>query len=272
MDSTGLDYPEDEVPNRALGYTRSVSGESFIPAAGNVPPASADGGIETTVGDLLAFDRALCGDTLLSESSKQKMYTPNLEDYGYCWRVAVDNGRRSVGHGGGTSGVSAMFSRFPDDDVTIIVLSNYTEAAMQPARALEAIYFGDEYDPPKPPLGEVVYRELKNGPDAVTVGVLDALVEKGGYEIRGPFELNMLGYELLGEGETEMAIAVFELNLSRFPDDPNCYDSLAEAHLTAGDLGRAIEFYRKALEIDPGFENSKRMLEQLKAEEDEASG
>ncbi|MCG6949895.1 MAG: serine hydrolase [Acidobacteria bacterium] len=272
MDSTGLDYPEDEVPNRALGYTRSVSGESFIPAAGNVPPASADGGIETTVGDLLAFDRALYGDTLLSESSKQKMYTPNLEDYGYCWRVAVDNGRRSVGHGGGTSGVSAMFSRFPDDDVTIIVLSNYTEAAMQPARALEAIYFGDEYDPPKPPLGEVVYRELKNGPDAVTVGVLDALVEKGGYEIRGPFELNMLGYELLGEGETEMAIAVFELNLSRFPDDPNCYDSLAEAHLTAGDLGRAIEFYRKALEIDPGFENSKRMLEQLKAEEDEASG
>ncbi len=265
MDSTGLDYPEDEVPNRALGYTRSVSGKSFIPAAGNVPPASADGGIETTVGDLLAFDRALYGDSLLSEASKRRMYTPNLENYGYCWRVSADNGRRTIGHGGGTNGVSASFMRYPDDDVTIIVLSNYTGAAMQPAQALEAIYFGDEYDPPKPPLGEVIYRALKNRSSDVTAGALDALVEKGGYAIRGPFELNMLGYELLGEGETEMAIAVFELNLSRFPDDPNCYDSLAEAHLTAGDRDKAIELYRKALELDPTFENSRRMLKELTA-------
>jgi CubicO group peptidase (beta-lactamase class C family) len=268
MTDTGINYPEEIVPNRASGYAKGVTG-SFTGAILQVPPASADGGIETTVHDLLAFDRALYGESLLSAASKEKMFTPNLDNYGYCWRVAFDNGRKTIGHGGGAPGVSASFMRYPDDDVTIIVLSNYSGGASsrQPARTLEAITFGDDYDPPKPPLGETIYRALKDGRSDATVEGLEMLVEQGGYKIRRPFELNMLGYELLGEDEVEMAIAVFELNLSRFPKDPNCYDSLAEAHLTAGDREQAITLYRKALEVDPEFENSQRMLERLTAEE-----
>jgi len=264
MMATGINFPEEIVPNRASGYTKSLSG-GFTGAVLQVPPASADGGIETTVLDLLKFDRALYGESLLSDASKERMFTPNLEDYGYCWRIAVDNGRKTIGHGGGAPGVSASFMRYPDDDVTIIVLSNYSGAAQPPARVLEAIVFGEKYDAPKAPLGEVIYRALKDGRVDGTVEALDAMLEEGGYEIRGPFELNMLGYELLGEGEADMAIAVFGLNISHFPKDPNCYDSLAEGHLTAGDREKAIELYRKALEVDPTFENSRRMLEQLTA-------
>jgi CubicO group peptidase (beta-lactamase class C family) len=268
MKATGINYPEEIVPNRASGYTKSVSGQTYTGAILQVPPASADGGIETTVHDLLAFDRALYGESLLGAASKKKMFTPNLNGYGYCWGISVAHGRRTIGHGGGAPGVSASFTRYPDDDVTIIVLSNYSggAASRQPAKALEAIVFGDKYDPPKPSLGEAIYHALKDGHVDATVEGLDGLVEEGGYEIRGPSGLNNLGYELLGEGEVEMAIAVFELNLSRFPQDANCYDSLAEAHLNAGDRERAITLYRKALEVDPNFENSQRMLEQLTAE------
>jgi CubicO group peptidase (beta-lactamase class C family) len=264
MTSTGINYPEDIVPNRATGYVRSVTGK-LTSAVLDVPPASADGGIETTVRDLLAFDRALYGESLLNEASKDRMFTPNLENYGYCWSVASHNGHRSIGHGGGAPGVSASFMRYPDDDVTIIVLSNYSGAgsAQQPARALEAVVFGEKPVPPRLTLGETIYRALKDGQADATVENLDELVAQGGYEIRRPFELNNLGYELLGEDEIEMAIAVLELNLSRFPQDANCYDSLAEAHLAAGDRERAITLYRKALEVDPEFENSRRMLERL---------
>jgi CubicO group peptidase (beta-lactamase class C family) len=264
MTSTGINYPEDIVPDRAMGYVRSITG-SFRSATLEVPPASADGGIETTVRDLLAFDRALYGEGLLSEASKERMFTPNLEDYGYCWRVVNDNGHRSIGHGGGAPGVSASFMRYPDDNITIIVLSNYSGAAsaQQPARALEAVVFGEKPEPPRLALGETIYGALKNGQVDAKVENLDELVARGGYEIRRPFELNNLGYELLGEDDIEMAIVVFELNLSHFPQDANCYDSLAEAHLAAGDRERAIALYRKALEIDPGFENSRRMLERL---------
>jgi tetratricopeptide (TPR) repeat protein len=60
-----------------------------------------------------------------------------------------------------------------------------------------------------------------------------------------------------------MAFAVFEANVGLFPEDPNCYDSMAEAFPAGGNREQAIELYRKALEVDPGFENSRRMLEEL---------
>jgi CubicO group peptidase (beta-lactamase class C family) len=265
MTDTGINYLEDVVPNRATGYTKRASG-AFTSDILRMPPASADGGIETTVLDMLRFDRALYGDGLLSEASKEKMFTPNLENYGYCWRVAVDKGRRTIGHGGGAPGISASFMRYPDDDVTIIVLSNYSGAARQPARVLEAIVFGEAYDPPKPPLGEAIYRAFKEEEIDGTVEGLNALMKRRGLTIRGPFELNSLGYELLGDGEIEMAIAVFKLNVDRFPSDPNTYDSLAEGYLAEGDRDKAIAMYQKALEVDPAFENSRRMLEQLMAE------
>jgi CubicO group peptidase (beta-lactamase class C family) len=266
MTHTGINYPEDITPHRAAGYTKRSSG-SFTAAVLQVPPASADGGIETTVLDLLKFDRALYGESLLSEASKEKMFTPNLENYGYCWRIAVDNGRKTIGHGGGAPGVSASFMRYPDDDVTIVVLSNYSGAARQPAAILEAIVFGEEYDAPKPPLGELVYRAMMDGKVGGTIKGLDALLEEKDYQIRAPFELNVLGYELMGLGEVDMAIAVFKLNVSHFPEEPNTYDSLAEGYLTKGDREQAIELYRKALEVDPTFENSRQMLERLTAGE-----
>lgn len=265
MTDTGINFWDEVVPDRAMGYTRSLSGE-YTAAVLRVPPASADGGIETTVLDMLRYDRALYGDTLLGEAAKKRMFTPNLRQYGYCWRIGDDGGRRSIGHTGGASGVSASFQRYPDDDVTIIVLSNFSGAAEGPARTLEAIVFGQPYEPPKLPLDELLYRSISDGAITDAEG-LEAAIERAGDEPRSGEPLNRLGYELLAGGNVGMAIAVFEANLRRFPDDPNSYDSLAEAYLTKGDRDRSIALYRKALEVDPGFESSRRMLERLTASE-----
>lgn len=265
MSDTGIHFWDQVVPNRAMGYTRSFSGD-VSSAIFQVPPASADGGIETTVLDLLKFDRALYGDALLGEESKERMFTPNLRGYGYCWRISEDGGHRSVGHGGGAPGVSASFMRYPGDDVTIIVLSNYSDGAIEPAGTLEAILFGQPYRMPARPLGEVLYREIADGKIDGAVGV-EAVIEREGAVPRSSIPLNQLGYELLAGGSVDGAIAVFEVNASRFPDDPNCFDSLAEAYLVKGERDGAIATYRKALEVDPTFANSRRMLEQLTAED-----
>jgi tetratricopeptide (TPR) repeat protein len=157
--------------------------------------------------------------------------------------------------------------RYPDDDVTIIVLSNYSGGAIEPARTLEAIVFGEEFAAPRPPIAEMVYRALTEGEVEATAKNVAALLERDGRELRSSEVLYALGYELLGDGETAMAIAVFELNVERFPDEANPYDSLAEACLAAGHRERAITLYRKALEVDPGFESARRMLEQLTPED-----
>jgi len=78
---------------------------------------------------------------------------------------------------------------------------------------------------------------------------------RGSYDF-GERSLNSLGYQLLGNDETAVAISVFQLNTEQFPESANVWDSLAEGYLTDGQVVLAEEYYRKSLELDP--ENEKR--------------
>ena len=65
--------------------------------------------------------------------------------------------------------------------------------------------------------------------------------------------VNAAGYAAGFAGDLDRAAALLELNTELFPDSANTWDSLAELTLFLGDEQRAIELYRKALEVDPGF-------------------
>lgn len=65
-------------------------------------------------------------------------------------------------------------------------------------------------------------------------------------------QLNMLGYRLLNEKQQDIAIAIFQLNVEMFPRYGNGFDSLGDAFSAAGDTVRAIEAYRKAVELGMG--------------------
>jgi len=77
-------------------------------------------------------------------------------------------------------------------------------------------------------------------------------------------EINALGYRLAATGQPEAAMRVFELNVESNPQSWNVYDSLAEAHMNAGDTERAIEFYEKSIELNPSNTNGVAMLEKLR--------
>jgi CubicO group peptidase (beta-lactamase class C family) len=262
MEETAINYLEEVVEDRARGYTRSPTGR-FTSNLFTVPPANADGGIETTVGDLLKFDQALYGEDLLGSEWKRRMFTPNLKDYGYCWRIERSHGNLVVGHGGGAPGVSASFKRFTDDRYTIIVLSNYTGGAGGVARAVEAILFGDEYELPKPRLGAFLYQTMEEKGLPYVVENFDPLLSENGYSIRSSWNLVMLGYGLLEEEKVEMAIEIFRQSVRLFPDEANPYDSLGDAYVQKGDIASAIDAYKRALDRDPEFESAKRKLEEL---------
>lgn len=85
--------------------------------------------------------------------------------------------------------------------------------------------------------------------------------------------LNNLGYGILGSEKKEDAIDVFKMNIKAFPKNFNTYDSLAEAYMNGGKTKPAIEYYEKALKLNPNktkfeknaFENQKKYLEKLKS-------
>jgi predicted alpha/beta superfamily hydrolase len=72
--------------------------------------------------------------------------------------------------------------------------------------------------------------------------------ERLGYEILPPERfVNMQGYAFMAAGDTEQAIALFELNVANYPDSANVYDSLGEGLEAAGKLREALISYQKAV-------------------------
>lgn len=78
--------------------------------------------------------------------------------------------------------------------------------------------------------------------------------------------LNLLGYDLLYNGNERLAVPVFEANTELYPESFNAWDSLAEAHKVLGNRERAVELYRKSLELNPGNLNAEKMLSELSAD------
>lgn len=262
MNDTGINYLDQVIENRAAGYEKGATGK-YIRNIFMVPPANADGGIETTVEDLLKFDQVLYGEKLLNDEYKKKMFTPFKENYGYCWRISEEYGRVMTGHSGGAPGVNANFRRYVEDKITIIVLSNYGDSAIPVSRTIEAIIFDGKYEMPKLALGDFLLKKMDENGFDYTIKNFDQLVKENGYTINSSQILNNYGYQLLGEQKVAMAIEVFQLNVRLFLDEANPYDSLAEAFLLDGDKESAIANYKKALQIDPNFPSSKKALEQL---------
>jgi tetratricopeptide (TPR) repeat protein len=77
-------------------------------------------------------------------------------------------------------------------------------------------------------------------------------------------DINAYGYQLLGAGKTDEAIATFQKNVKDHPASWNTYDSLAEAYDRKGDKKLAAENYRKALAMTKDPDQKKRIEGTLK--------
>lgn len=149
MSDTGYDRHEPVIKGRADGYVRE--GPALLNAAyiDQSQPFAA-GALYSTAGDLLRWDQALYTEKLLPRKTLEEMFTPVAAPYGYGWFVARQSGRRLIWHGGGTPGFAAVLLRFPEERVTVIVLSNLENApVLRMGNDLAAIVFGEKYELPK---------------------------------------------------------------------------------------------------------------------------
>jgi CubicO group peptidase (beta-lactamase class C family) len=130
MTQTGMTDPESIIPNRAAGYWVNKAGELINRNPTETSSTLGAGGVRSTAQDLAKWDAALYGDGLLSDRSRQVMWTPailpNGEDTEYAlgWRVTPYNGLRSQNHSGQVAGFVANFARFPDQEAAIVVFMN----------------------------------------------------------------------------------------------------------------------------------------------------
>ncbi|HJS51291.1 MAG TPA: serine hydrolase [Pyrinomonadaceae bacterium] len=149
LKDTGYDSHQNIIKRRAAGYKRN--GDGFVNAAYMdmlIPYAA--GALYSTTEDLLKWEQALYTEKLLTKKSLDEMFTPLKGTYAYGWNVGKRGNRRSISHGGGIYGFATQLARFPDDKVTVVVLSNVEGAsAGAVANNLSAIVFGDPVTLPK---------------------------------------------------------------------------------------------------------------------------
>jgi len=130
MSSTRVISDGDIIPHRAAGYRLDdgkLKNQEWISPTFN---STADGALYFTVLDLEKWDAALYTEKVLKKSSLEQMWTPvacadgKKYHYGFGWWVEEANGRRLFEHGGAWQGFSAEISRYVNDRLTVVVLTN----------------------------------------------------------------------------------------------------------------------------------------------------
>ncbi len=112
-------------------------------------PPQGDAWLYSTVDDLLSFSRQMEGSALIPPSLAVEMTTPAQAGYGAGWIVDEAFDRKRTRHNGILPGFVSDFIRFPDDKVTIVLLSNLDRARLAKiSRDVSAMVFGKSYDMP----------------------------------------------------------------------------------------------------------------------------
>lgn len=140
MDSTRIINEADIVPNRSAGY-RLVKGElknqEWVSPSLNT---TADGALYTNVLDMARWDAALYTEKLVKKATLDQIWTPvrlnngKTYPYGFGWDVTQANGHRLVEHSGAWQGFTTQISRYLDDRLTVVVLTNLDSEHSHPGR------------------------------------------------------------------------------------------------------------------------------------------
>jgi len=270
MRDTALAYTEDVMPGRATGYN-NIYKSSYQAETLREMPAFSDGGLYTTVIDLLKFDQALYSEALLNETSRKIMFTPEgpNKNFAYGWIVVPFGGTTVIYHGGGCPGFTAEFRRYPEKGYTLIVLSNYYISAFDLTNTLEAVLLGLPYAMPS--RFDLNYRRgmyYQEGHQEYKKSLEYFDKNLGDSEPHLPSLYQSARSKLLGEFDQEKAIEELDryIQLADTGTEPSIAAAWWRKGVAYEQLGRtkqAIESYQESLSLDADFKQSKEALERL---------
>jgi CubicO group peptidase (beta-lactamase class C family) len=120
-------YEHGETPGLAVGYSEGFT--VAHPLDMSVPYAA--GGLYSTVLDLQRWEEALYTEQLAPSADMARYFTPLMETtdrggfgYAYGQYVGDQRGAKLVWHDGGINGFYTQLNRYPDDHITVALLTN----------------------------------------------------------------------------------------------------------------------------------------------------
>ncbi len=149
MKNSGMTDFYPIIPNRASGYMHKNGVLVNADAMYAVRPS---GGFLSTSTDMILWDKVLREkNIILKKENWELLWQPFIKTsdntdakayYGFGWIIDERNSRKTVEHGGSNVGFRSYYTRFVNDGLSIIIMTNTDEA--NPAaiiRALSEYYF-----------------------------------------------------------------------------------------------------------------------------------
>ncbi|MEO0339033.1 MAG: serine hydrolase [Bacteroidota bacterium] len=233
--------------------------------------------LNSNVEDMLQWAKAnlsrgkLNGKEIYSEQGYQMLTTgqyPLGEQDSVClsWFTRKVDGNKLLGHSGGDEGFSTYFGFVPSTQSAVVVMANAD--VFWPDYLVNSILKRLEgVNPWRQPINyELKNLILTEGIDAVKAFYYDKKEnEPDKYLFRLGF-LDDLGYQCIDRGHYQEALDLFKFMVELEPEDSGWPDSVADAYRAMGNNEKAIEWYQKALSIDPEQGFSIQKLKELQGD------
>jgi CubicO group peptidase (beta-lactamase class C family) len=148
MTNTGIDTNKKVIHNMSSSYHSTW--EDFIQCEHiDMSSAFSAGAMYSTVDDLYKWDQALYSEKLVSKATKKLAFTSNNFEYGFGWFLDEHCNRRRIHHGGAYRGCRSQMHRYPDEEITVIMLTNYDFVpVLKLTESLTSLLFGEEIHVP----------------------------------------------------------------------------------------------------------------------------
>ncbi|GAB4286972.1 MAG: serine hydrolase domain-containing protein [Ignavibacteriaceae bacterium] len=155
MTETGIVDNLKIIPQLASGYHLVTDDSLVVAPYRNFSMLKGSGDMYSTATDLLKWNHSFFSNILLSNKTKATVFSQRRktlvnsgDNYGYGWFISSDTPQKYY-HGGGTWGFSTYSAMYPDQQISIIILSNVSTLPISSiAGDVEKIVFGIPFEIP----------------------------------------------------------------------------------------------------------------------------
>ena len=145
MPHSGFNFRNLSSPFKATGYSVFYNGRQTEAADMDSTVLYSAGGIYSTTGDLYKWIKAISGQQILTSDSWKQAFTPHKGNYGFGWAIDSLYGKKYITHTGVTANFSGLLLYFPDEDISLILLSNNAGNLWNRAIDISQIVFNQPY-------------------------------------------------------------------------------------------------------------------------------
>ncbi len=269
MNNSGSYQHLQIVPNRATGYDYSFGGFTSADFR-DQSNTMGTGDLYSTVEDLFKFHLAISNNTLLNKKLTDEMLTPGIRParYGYGWfnqnfKYTNEDSVAANFHLGMTEGFISFMLRIPANNSFTIILCNSSPTDFfgitknmvkvlynRPVTVKEPIHKKTETNIAKMGATKAIeeYKKMK--------------ADTAHYYVDW-ISMNFISEQLLNLKRYEDARLIAENNVAEFPERDLVMLTMGNIYLALNRKEDAIRFYKKTMQIYPGYQEAKNRLKEL---------